>query len=164
MATISHNIKRARTHIYPGAHTLNAYITIKGCNEAIEFYKKAFGAKERGRIVMPNGFIAHAEVEIEGSLLMMWDENVEWGSVSPTTLGGNPVTLGLYVQDVDAVFKQAVDAGATLVQPVTDTFYGDRSGVVMDPFGYKWLIATHKEDVSFEEMKKRSNAILGEKK
>jgi len=164
METNSHNIKRTRTYIYPGAHTLNPYITIKGCNEAIEFYKKAFGARERGRIVMPNGFISHAEVEIEGSLLMMMDENIEWGSVSPTTLGGNPVTLGLYVQDVDAVFKQALDAGATLVQPITDTFYGDRSVVVLDPFGYKWLIATHKEDVSFEEINKRLGAMLGETK
>lgn len=148
------------SHIYPGAHTLSTYLTIKGCSEAIEFYKKAFGAKERGRLLMPNGLIGHAEIEIEGSLLMMAEENIEWGNKSPQTIGGNPVTIGLYVEDVDTVFQNAIKAGAKEVMPVKDEFYGDRVGQIMDPFGYKWMITTHKEDVSFEEMQKRSDKLF----
>ncbi|MGB4847653.1 MAG: VOC family protein [Saprospiraceae bacterium] len=148
------------SHIYPGAHTLNAYITIKGCAEAIEFYKKAFGATERARLIMPNGLIGHAEVEIEGSLLMMADENIEWGNKSPETIGGNPMSFGLYVPDVDKSFQKAIDAGATVVMPVDNAFYGDRVGQVMDPFGYKWMITTHKEDVDFKEMQRRSDEMF----
>lgn len=147
-------------YIYPGAHTLNAYLTVKECNVAIEFYKKAFAAKERGRLIMPDGKIAHAEVEIEGSLLMMADENIEWGNKSPQTLGASPVSLGLYVKNVDEAFKKAVDAGATIVMPVEDKFYGDRTGEVLDPFGYKWMITTHIEDLSFDEMQKRLNKLF----
>lgn len=152
------------SHIYPGASTLSTYLTIKGCSEAIEFYKKAFGAKERGRLFMPNGLIGHAEIEIEGSLLMMADENIDWGTKSPSTIGGNPVTIGLYVEDVDAAFQRAVDAGAESVMPISDMFYGDRVGQVVDPYGYKWMITTHKEDVSFEEMQKRSDLVFSESK
>jgi PhnB protein len=148
------------SHIYPGAYTLNAYITIKGCSDAIEFYKEAFAATERGRLLLADGSIGHAEIDIEGSLLMMADENIEWGNKSPETIGGNPMSFGLYVKDVDAVFQKALDAGATLVMPIADMFYGDRLGQVMDPFGYKWMITTHKEDVSFEEMQKRFDAML----
>ena len=148
------------SHIYPGAHTLNAYVTIKNCSDAIAFYKKAFGAKELGRLLMPDGSIGHAEIEIEGSLLMMADENIEWGNKSPLTIGGNPMSFGLYVKDADAVYKQAVEAGATVVMPVADMFYGDRVGQVMDPFGYKWMITTHIEDMSFEEMQIRSNNMF----
>lgn len=148
------------SHIYPGAHTLNAYITLKNCSEAIAFYKKAFGATETGRLLMPNGKIGHAEIEIEGSLLMMADENLDWGNKSPETIGGNPMTFGLYIKDVDATFKQAVDAGATVVMPIKDEFYGDRAGQIMDPFGYKWMLATHQEDVSFEEMQKRMDKMF----
>ncbi|MDQ3018173.1 MAG: VOC family protein [Bacteroidota bacterium] len=151
----------ASSHIYPGAHTLNPYIVIKGCSDAIEFYINAFGAIERGRLMMPDGTIAHAEVEIEGSLLMMSDENLEWGSIGPHAIGGNPMTFGLYVMDADAVIQRAVDAGATLTRPVEDQFYGDRTGQILDPFGYKWMITTHKEDVSFEEMQKRSDQLFG---
>ena len=148
------------SHIYPGAHTLNAYITIKDCSAAIEFYKKAFGATEGARLLMPNGLIGHAEVMIEGSLLMMADENLEWGNKSPLTIGGNPMTFGLYVKDADQAFQKAIDAGANIVMPVEDSFYGDRVGQVMDPFGYKWMIATHKEDVSYEDMQKRSENMF----
>ena len=144
-----------KSHVYPGANSLNTYITIKGCSEAIEFYKKAFGATEKLRLLMPDGRIAHAEIEIEGSLLMMAEENPDWGTKSPLALGGNPVTLGLYVKDVDKSFKKAIDAGATQVMPLKDEFYGDRTGQVMDPFGYKWSIATHKEDVGQQEMQQR---------
>ncbi|PKB18240.1 VOC family protein [Flavobacterium sp. 5] len=143
------------SHIYPSAHTLNAYITIKGCIDALEFYKNAFGATEHGKLMMPDGSIGHAEILIEGSLLMLAEENEEWGNLSPKTIGGNPVSLILYVKDVDVVFQKAVDTGATILMAIENTFYGDRVGQVLDPFGYKWSIATHKEDMSFEEMQKR---------
>jgi len=149
-------------HISPGAHTLNSYLTIKECDKAIEFYKKAFDATVKMRLLMPDGKIGHAEIEIEGSLLMMTEENLDWGTKSPTTLGGNPLTLGLYVVDVDIAFQKAIDAGATVIMPVKDEFYGDRVGHVLDPFGYKWMIATHIEDVSEEEMQKRMDAMFSE--
>ncbi|WP_348822410.1 VOC family protein [Flavobacterium aestuarii] len=148
------------SHIYPGAYSLNAYIAVKGCSEAIEFYKKAFGAIERGRLLHPDGKVAHAEITIEGSLLMLSEENSDWGNISPKTIGGNPLTFGLYVKDVDAVFQKAVDAGATVKMELKDEFYGDRTGQVEDPFGYKWMIATHKEDVSFQEMQKRFDEMF----
>jgi PhnB protein len=151
------------SHIYPGAFTLNAYITIKGCSDAIEFYKKAFGAKEVGRLLMPDGSVAHAEIDIEGSLLMMADENLEWGNKGPLTIGGNPMTFGLYVKDADAAYQKAVDAGATVVMPVEDMFYGDRVGQVMDPFGYKWMISTHIKDISYEDMQQLSNQMFAPK-
>lgn len=150
----------AKSHIYPGASSLNPYINIKGCRDAIEFYKKAFGAIEKLRLVMPDGKIAHAELEIEGSLLMMADENPDWGTKSPETLGGNPMTIGLYVPDVDQSFQKAIDTGATIITPVKDEFYGDRVGQVLDPFGYKWMIATHKEVVPQEEMQIRMNKMF----
>jgi len=148
------------SHLYPGAYSLNAYITVKGCSEAIEFYKKAFGATERGRLLLPNGLIAHAEIMIEGSLIMMADENKDWGTQSPTTLGGNAMTFGLYVKDADAAFTKAVDAGAKVNMPMADMFYGDRVGQVEDPFGFKWAICTHKKDVSFEEMQKGFDEMI----
>ncbi len=151
------------SHIYPGANALNTYITLKGCSEAIDFYKKAFDAKEIGRLLMPNGLIAHAEIEIEGVLLMMADENIEWGNKSPITIGGNPMTFGLYVKDADKAFQKAIDAGAELVMPVTDMFYGDRIGQVMDPFGFKWMIGTHVKDISYEEMQKISDEMFAPK-
>ena len=150
----------AKSHTYPGANSLNAYISIRGCNEAIEFYKKAFGAIEKLRLVMPDGKIGHTELEIEGSLLMMAEENLDWGTKSPETLGGNPLTIGLYVPDVDKSFQKAIDAGATVIMPVKDEFYGDRTGQVIDPFGYKWMIATHFEDVSQEEMQTRMDKMF----
>nr|WP_315153784.1 VOC family protein [uncultured Flavobacterium sp.] len=148
------------SHIYSGAYSLNAYIAIKGCDEAIEFYKKAFGATERGRLLMADGKIGHAEIIIEGSLLMLSEENSDWGNVSPKTIGGNPLTFSLYVEDVDAAFQKAIDAGAIVKMEIKDEFYGDRIGQVEDPFGYKWMIATHKEDVSFEEMQKRFDKMF----
>lgn len=155
---------KATSHIYPGAHTLNVYITLKDCKKAIDWYKKVFGAKEIGMLTMPDGKIGHGEIEIEGSLLMVADENLEWGNKAPETIGGNPASLALYVKDCDAFFKKAVDAGATVVMPVADQFYGDRSGQVMDPFGYKWSIITHIEDMSFEEMQKRMEKAFAEQK
>ena len=152
----------AKSHIYPGANSLNAYISIRGCSDAIEFYKKVFGATVKLRLSMPDGKVAHAELEIEGSLLMMAEENPDWGTKSPATLGGNPVTIGLYVPDVDKTFQKAIDAGASIIMPVKDEFYGDRTGQVLDPFGYKWMIATHQENVSQEEMQKRMDKLFSE--
>lgn len=149
-----------KSHIYPGANSLNAYLTIKECSEAIAFYKKAFNAIEKVRLLMPNGRVAHAELEIEGSLIMMADENIDWGNKSPQTLGGNPIALSLYVADVDKSVQKALDEGAKLVMPVKDEFYGDRVGQVLDPFGYKWMIATHKEDVSPDELQERMNKMF----
>jgi PhnB protein len=147
------------SYVYPGAYTLNAYVTIKNCREAIEFYKKAFGAKERERLLTPDGLIAHASLEIEGSLLMMSDEAAMMGGKSPETLGGNPMAFSLYVRDVDKVFKAAIDAGGKEIMPVNDQFYGDRSGTLVDPFGFNWMIGTHKRDVSQEEMQKLANQM-----
>lgn len=147
-------------HIAPGARSLNAYICLKNCAEAIEFYKKAFNATEKYRLLMPDGTIGHAELDIEGSLLMMCEENPDWGTKSPLALGGNPLNISLYVKDVDAAFKQAIDAGAKSLMDVMDEFYGDRVGKILDPFGYKWMIATHKEVISVEEMQKRLNKLM----
>ena len=145
-----------------GYHTLTPYINIKGAVEAIEFYKKAFGAKEIGRITMAGGTIAHAEIQIGDSKIMLADESEQWGNKSPQALGGSPVCLCLYVEDVDVVFAKALAAGATVTgeMEVKDQFYGDRSGSLTDPFGHKWTIMTHKEDVSFEEMQERANAMF----
>ena len=148
------------SHIYPGAHTINCYLTIKNCNEAIEFYKKAFGAIEKLQLLMPDGRIAHAEIEIEGSLLMMSEENPDWGTHSPESLGGSPITLSLYVKDVDKSYKRALEAGAKEVMPVKNEFYGDRTGQLLDPFGYKWHMATHIEDVPKEEMQRRMDKMF----
>jgi PhnB protein len=146
-------------HIYPGAHTLNPYIAVTGAEEAIAFYKKVFGAVEKGRLIGPNGVIAHAEISIEGSLFMLAEENKEWGNLSPTTLGGTACTLVLYFPDADAVFQKAVEAGSTVLMPMGDAFYGDRTGSVKDPFGHQWMISTHKEEVSFEELQKRMESM-----
>ena len=149
-----------KSHIYPGGQNVNCYLNIKNFVEAIEFYKKAFGAVEKLRLVMPDSTIAHAEIIIEGTLIMMGEENPDWGTQSPLSLGGSPVTLSIFVEDVDASFKKAIEAGATMVMPVKDEFYGDRIGQVADPYGYKWGIATHIEDVSQEEMQTRMNKLF----
>ena len=148
------------SYIYPGAYSLNAYATIRNCSQAIEFYKKAFGAIEKERLLTPDGLIAHASLEIEGSLFMMSDENSMMGNKSPESLGGSPVTFSLYVRDVDKSFKKALDAGGKVVMPVDDMFYGDRTGTLDDPFGYRWMIATHKRDVSQEDMQRLSNQMF----
>ena len=145
-----------------GYSTLTPYLNIKGAVEAIEFYKKAFGAKEITRLAMPDGSIAHAEIEIGDSKIMLAEENPQWGNLSPLALGGSPVTLCLYVEDVDAVFAQALKEGAKVIagMEVKDQFYGDRAGSLTDPFGHKWSIMTHIEDVSTEEMQKRMDAMF----
>ena len=149
-----------------GYQTLIPYINIKGAAEAIEFYKRAFGAKEIGRITMPDGSIGHAEIEIGDSKIMIAEENAQWNNKSPQTLGGSPVCLCLYVENVDVIFARALDAGAKISgeMEVKDQFYGDRTGTLTDPFGHQWSIMTHIEDVSFEEMQKRSDAMFAERK
>jgi len=142
-----------------GYHTATPYLTVKGAAKAIEFYKKAFGAKEIGRLPMPDGRVGHAEIQIGDSRIMMSDEYPEWGSKSPETLGGTAMGLVLYVTNVDEFFAKAVAAGATAVEPVKDQFYGDRAGRLQDPFGHKWFVATHIEDVSFDEMMERMKSL-----
>jgi PhnB protein len=142
-----------------GYHTVTAYLIIKDAARAIDFYKQAFGAAELGRMAGPDGRIGHAEIKIGDSPVMLADEFPEMGYRSPQMLGGTPVSLLLYVPDVDALFNQAVAAGATVVRPVKDQFYGDRSGTLADPFGHVWTIATHKEDVSLEEVQRRFEAF-----
>jgi PhnB protein len=141
-----------------GYHSITPYLIIKGAADAIEFYKKAFGATELFRMAQPNGKIGHAEIKIGDSPIMLADEFPEMKYVGPKTLGGSPVSLMIYVEDVDRVFNQAIAAGGEQQRPVEDKFYGDRSGSLLDPFGHVWHIATHKEDVSEEEMQKRAKA------
>jgi PhnB protein len=141
-----------------GSHTATPYLIIKGAAQAIEFYKKAFGATEVMRFAQPDGKIGHAEIKIGDSHIMLADEFPEMGARSPQSLGGSPVSILLYVEDVDAQAKLAVAAGAKAVRPVKDQFYGDRSGSFEDPFGHQWHIATHVEDVAPDEMHKRAAA------
>jgi len=145
-----------------GFSSLTSYLNINGSLEAIEFYKKAFGAKEVGRITMPNGTIGHAELEIGDSKIMLAEENAQWGNLSPQTIGGSPVSLCLYVDDVDAVFTKALQEGAIAIggMEVKDQFHGDRMGSLTDPFGHRWSIMTHIEDVSFDELQKRMDALF----
>ena len=141
-----------------GYHTATPYLVIKGAAKAIEFYKKAFGAAEMTRMTQPDGRVGHAEIKIGDSPIMLADEFPEMGARSPQSIGGSPVSILLYVQDVDALTSSAIAAGAKVIRPVKDQFYGDRSGSLEDPFGHQWHIATHVEDVAPEEMKKRAAA------
>jgi PhnB protein len=138
-----------------GYHTVTPYLIVQGAAKAIEYYKDVFGAKELMRMPTPDGKVAHAEIKIGDSPIMLADEMPQMGYKNPQSLGGSPVSLMLYVEDVDTVFDKAVKNGAASVRPVKDQFYGDRSGTITDPFGHVWSIATHKEDVSSEEMKRR---------
>ena len=141
-----------------GYHSVTPYLIINGAGDAIDFYKKAFGATELFRMPAPEGKIGHAEIKIGDSPIMLADESLEMGYKSATTLSGSPVSLMIYVEDVDKVYNQAIAAGGTEVKGVQDQFYGDRSGTLKDPYGHVWHIATHKEDVTPEEMDKRMAA------
>ncbi|HZY54906.1 MAG TPA: VOC family protein [Reyranella sp.] len=141
-----------------GYHTLTPYLIVKGGAEALDFYKRAFGAVEEERIQHADGKVGHAEITIGNSRLMLADEHPEVGALSPTTVGGTPVSLHLYVEDVDTLVTRAVAAGATVIRPVADQFYGDRLGGIADPFGHRWFIATHKEDLTREELHRRAAA------
>jgi PhnB protein len=141
-----------------GYHSVTPYLIIKGAADALGFYKRAFSATERMRLDGPGGSIAHAEIQIGDSIVMLADEFPEMGALSPHSIGGSPVGLCLYVADVDTVFQRAIAAGATEERPVRDQFYGDRSGTLRDPFGHKWTIATHKEDLTPEQINERAQA------
>jgi PhnB protein len=136
------------------------YLSIAGAAAAIDFYTQVFGAVERGRMPGPNGTIGHAELEVGDSMIMLADESPEIGFRSPNAYGGSPVTIMVYVDDVDGVVGRAVQAGATVVRPVEDQFYGDRSGQFDDPFGHRWAVASHVEDVSPEEMERRVAELM----
>jgi PhnB protein len=143
-----------------GYHTVTPYLIVNGAAAAIDFYKKVFGAKELMRMPGPGGKVGHAELQIGDSRIMLADEHPDMGAKAPGSFGGSPVGLMLYVEDVDVRFKRAIDAGAKVKKPLADQFYGDRSGTVTDPFGHQWTIATHKEDVSPEEMDRRMKAMM----
>jgi PhnB protein len=137
-----------------GYHTLTPFLTVRDAVRAIEFYKAAFGAKERGVMKAPDGKVMHAELMIGDSIIMLSDEFPEFGSVSPQAIGGSATGLHIYLDNVDAAFDQAVKAGAQVEMPVMDQFWGDRYGKLKDPFGHKWSIGTHVKDLSMDEMKK----------
>jgi PhnB protein len=143
-----------------GYHTVTPYLIIKDAASALEFYKKAFGATELFRMAQPDGRIGHAEIKIGDSRIMLADEFPEMGHRSPLTLGGSSVSILLYVEDVNALATRAIAAGAKVISPVKDQFYGDRSGNFADPFGHLWTIATHVEDLAPEEIEKRAAAAM----
>lgn len=143
-----------------GYHSVTPYLIVKGAANAIEFYKQAFGATETLRMPQPDGRIGHAELRIGDSTIMLADEFPERNIRGPESLGGTPVMLHLYIDDVDTVAKRAVAAGAKEIRPVQNQFYGDRSGMFADPFGHQWNISTHVEDLSPEEIGKRAAAAV----
>lgn len=145
-----------------GMSTISPHLVCAGAADAIEFYKKAFGAQEMARLARPDGRLMHGCIKIEGSTVMLVDEYKEWGMQSPLTLGGTPVTVHLYVPDVDAFIARAVEAGATVTMPIQDMFWGDRYGVVKDPFGHSWSAATHLRDVSPEEIREAMEKSMGD--
>jgi len=143
-----------------GYHTLTPYMTVRDAARAIEFYKQAFGAVERGAMKGPDGKIMHAELLIGDSIVMLADEQPQFGSLSPQSTGGAGMGLHIYVEDVDNAFDRAVKAGAKVEMPVSDMFWGDRYGKLADPFGHKWSIATHKADLSPEQMERGMNEMM----
>jgi PhnB protein len=144
-----------------GYHSVTPYLILNDASEAIAFYKTALGAEEVMRLADHGGKVHHAEISIGDSRIMLADEHPEIQALSPKTVGGSPVSIHLYVEDVDRAVERAVAAGAKLVRPVADQFYGDRVGGIEDPFGYRWFIATHKEDLTIEEIRQRAAAQSG---
>jgi len=144
-------------YVPEGYNTVTPYLVIKGAAKAIEYYKEVFGAEEKFRMNGPDGRVGHAELRIGDSQIMLADENPDMGQghSSATTMGGSPVSIHLYIPDVDHVVERAVAAGAKILKPVQDQFYGDRTGFLQDPFGHYWSVATHVEDVSPQEMEER---------
>jgi len=145
-----------------GYHTVTPYLVCRNAAAAIDFYKKAFGAKEKLRMPAPDGSLMHAEIIVGDSHIMLGDENPQSGAKSPQAFGGSPVTVFLYVKDVDALFAKATDAAATETMPLMDMFWGDRYGKLKDPFGHEWSAATHIEDVSPREMAKRGEEAFAQ--
>ena len=142
-----------------GYHSVTPYLIVSGAALALDFYKRAFNAEEKMRLTGPDGKVGHAEIQIGDSIVMLADEFPQMGAVSPQTIGGTPVHFLVYVANVDACFQQALAAGAKAERPLQDQFYGDRSGTLMDPFGHKWTLATHIEDVTPEEIDRRMAAM-----
>jgi PhnB protein len=150
-----------KEHVKPipkGYHSVTPYLVVENGAKALEFYKNAFGAKEMFRMDGPGGKIAHAEIQIGDSRVMLADESSEMNSRAPGSIGGTPVSLMIYTENVDTVFKAALKAGGIQTRAVEDMFYGDRSGSLTDPFGHQWHIATHKEDLTPEEIQHRAMA------
>jgi PhnB protein len=143
-----------------GSRALSPYLTVKDAAAAIDFYRTAFGAVELFRLTAEDGRIGHAELDVAGAIVMLSDEWPDFGALSPPSIGGSPVKLHLNVDDSDAVVARAVAAGATLVRPVRDQFYGERSGMIADPFGHSWFVATVKEEVAPAEMQRRWDAAM----
>jgi PhnB protein len=143
-------------------NSVTPYLIVKGAAQAIEYYKKVFGATETVRMNGPDGKVGHAELKIGNSIIMLADENLSMGEghTSASTVGGSPLSLYVYLSDVDSVVKRATDEGAKILKPVQDQFYGDRNGFIRDPFGHLWGIATHVEDVSPEQMKERMKKMM----
>jgi PhnB protein len=144
----------------PGYASVTPYLTVRNAVAAVQFYQRAFDAELVMKLTMPDGSYAHAEIRIGDSHLMMAEENPQWSNQSPQSLGGSPVSFMVYVPDVDAAFKRALDAGCTEVRPVENQFYGDRTGTLKDPFGFQWSIGTHIEEVSEAEGQRRMHAML----
>jgi PhnB protein len=160
VATKTATSKTAKVKPIPdGYHSATPYLIVDGAARAIDYYKRAFGAKELMRIPAPNDRIGHAEIKIGDSVIMLADEHPEMDARGPKHFGGSPISIMIYLEDVDKQFKQAIAAGGTEVRPVTDQFYGDRSGTLKDPFGHSWHLSTHKEDVSMEELARRMAAL-----
>jgi PhnB protein len=152
-------MSRATSHVPEGHRTLAPYLIVRDAAAAIDFYVRALGAKEVSRMPGPDGRVMHAELHIGDSRFMLAEEAKERGALSPTTIGGSPVSLFLYLPDVDARFQQAVSAGATAVSPPADQFWGDRWGMLTDPFGHTWQLATHIEDLTPQEMMERMSKL-----
>jgi PhnB protein len=165
---LEHTINRKEYPFMPkvkpvpeGMHTVTPHLICAGAAAAIEFYKKAFNAVEEARLPGPQGRLMHAMIRIEGSAVMLVDEMPEWGALGPRSLKGSPVTIHLYVEDVDAVVRRAVDAGAKITMPAADMFWGDRYCKLEDPFGHHWSVATHLRDMTAEEMQQAMQKMHG---
>jgi PhnB protein len=152
--TTKEDIQPSVKPIPDGMHTVTPHLICAGAADAIEFYRKAFGAVELSRMPGSDGKLMHASIRIGDSVIMLNEENPDWGAFGPKHLKGSPVTIHLYVEDADAVFEQAVHIGAKVTMPLDDMFWGDRYGKLEDPFGHQWSIGTHVRDVSPDEMKK----------
>ncbi len=162
-ATVAKKVKKTPAAIPPGYHALTPQLTVQGADRAIDFYKRAFGAEERGRMAGPDGkSIMHAELKIGDSIFFVSDEFPTMGCRSPHSLGGITASLYIYVKDVDAAFRRAVAAGAQVRMPVADMFWGDRYGRVTDPFGHEWGLGTHKEDLTPGQIRMRATAFFSE--
>lgn len=147
-----------------GYHTVTPNLIVREAAKAIEFYKKAFGAEQIMNMPGPDGSVMHAELRIGDSTIMLADEKLQWGCKSPQTFGGSPISFYLYVENVDAAWKRAIDAGAKSKMPLADMFWGDRTGQLEDPFGHLWSLAQHIKDLTFEEMKKGQEAFFAQVK